>query len=177
MIRVLGITGKMGAGKSTVLDLLMKHIPNRRISTVKFASTLYAIQDYIYDMTGVPFQGKDRKLLQFIGTDWGREKDVNLWVNCWRREVERELRFPGTLVITDDCRFDNEADAIHDLGGRIINVVAPANVRAERIELIQSTHASENGIAPIYVDATIENTGSLHQLENSVKELIELLDF
>lgn len=171
MIRILGFTGEMGSGKSTVTQLINGKLPNI-VHTIKFAGPLYDMQNYIYSRIGqTPI--KDRKLLQWLGTEWGREQDENLWVNVWLKDTMRALEDNATSVIVcDDCRFNNEAEAIRSLGGKVIKVQATKDTRGKRIPLINTGHASEAGIKPEYVDYTLNNDGSLLDLENSVKAML-----
>jgi hypothetical protein len=74
-------------------------------------------------------------------------------------------------VITD-VRFDNEAAAIRDEGGFIIEVVRPGDGCLSKTA---SQHASEAGISREHVLASIGNYGTLDDLASSVDALIESL--
>jgi dephospho-CoA kinase len=176
MLKILAVTGSMGSGKSTVTGLIKAEICKRRSwQLVKFAQPMYDMQEYIYDRAGLTIpKPKDRKLLQWLGSDWGRSIDVNLWVNIWKANAELELkRSPNILVMCDDLRFDNEAEMVKSVGGKILCLEATSTQRAKRIELINSTHQSENGVDPMYIDKVIKNNGSLELLTSKVKELIK----
>ena len=68
----IGISGKMGTGKSTLPDLLLKALPNSGKGSM--ASPIYKGQDILYNEYGLPLEGdKDRPLLIAIGM-WGRDK-------------------------------------------------------------------------------------------------------
>jgi dephospho-CoA kinase len=183
---LIALTGRMGSGKSTVCQIINKAY---RTELVKFAQPLYDMQEYIYDrVTSVYTRPKDfvkdRKLLQWLGTEWGRETiSQSVWVDIFSARV-REIRdeeaalgnevFPGTpdFILNDDTRFDNEAEAVRALGGKIIRIVADQQVRAGRMELKETGHASENGIADKYVDYVITNNGSRAELEAQVREVL-----
>lgn len=52
---------------------------------------------------------KNRRLLQFIGTDAGREMiDEHIWIYAVQQCIPDELDY----IISDDLRFDNEAMAV-----------------------------------------------------------------
>lgn len=57
--------------------------------------------------------GKHSLLLQWWGTEFRRAQDRDYWVKEWRRQV---AQFSG-VVIAQDVRFLNEADAIKSMGG------------------------------------------------------------
>lgn len=53
-----------------------------------------------------------RKLLQRMGTDVMRKRNPNYWVDSYRVRVEAVCE----PVVTADCRFANEVQAIRDIG-------------------------------------------------------------
>lgn len=168
---IIGITGEMFTGKSTIYQLIAsKH----RCVNVRFSAAIYDIQCAIYSIVGLPIPyPKDRKLLQYIGTDWGRGIDENIWVNAWKKEART---WNSHIVITDDVRFPNEVLALKELGGVLIKVKASDAVRAQRGELINTGHASEAGIPDADCDWIIENNGNLYDLELKVKEILSNLE-
>ncbi len=169
---LLALTGSMGSGKTTVVNIIRSYRPNLQV--VKIAQPLYDIQDYVYSRIKRPLtEAKDRRLLQYLGTEWGREIDSNLWINLWKEEVERiQATDPYTLIIADDLRFDNEAQVIKEMGGVLVKVDASTRARADRINLINTSHKSENGVDFKYIDFLIENSGSMEDLEDCVSTLL-----
>lgn len=81
-----------------------------------------------------------RKVMQLLGTEWGRTIHPNFWVMLWKNEVSPILDSNG-FVAVDDARFENEVDAIHDFGGVVIQVNAEKSV----VEGGIVGHASEAG--------------------------------
>jgi hypothetical protein len=80
-----------------------------------------------------------RELLQKIGTELFRNQltiicpnlqmpSNTIWVSSMYHrikqiEIENELKgITKSIVLIDDCRFDDEYDAIKDLGGTVINI-------------------------------------------------------
>jgi hypothetical protein len=172
MRRLIGLTGSMGSGKSTVAALINGKA-NRVVHTFKFAQALYDMQEFIYRRAGMT-PVKDRKLLQWLGTDWGRSIDPSIWINIWKKDVSKALEdSPTSLIVCDDVRFDNEAEAVQAMGGIVVRVDASPEVRGNRIALINTGHASENGINDKFINGTINNNGSLYDLEKAVKALLE----
>jgi len=116
---IIGLSGKMGTGKSTLATFIMSVMGLTAI--VKIASILYELQDMIYKTLGLTLEGeKDRPLLIAIGM-WGRSKDENFWTDKAMQRA-KELSAQGYTVIIDDCRFPNEAKAIEDAGGLLIRI-------------------------------------------------------
>jgi hypothetical protein len=163
-IRLIAFTGKMGSGKSTAAQII-KNSGHTRIH--KFAQPLYDMQDYIYKRVGIPLAGKDRTLLQYLGTEWGRTKDPELWVNLWKKEVATTLEDTDAVVVCDDCRFPNEAAAVKALGGVVVEVVTSV----ERIEKINAGHVSESGLSNEQIDYRIENDGDIDDLRDKIMHI------
>ena len=79
---LIGITGRMGTGKTTATNALMELYD---FENLRFSKPLYDIQNYIYESLGLTLEGaKDRELLQYIGTDWGRKRDPDIWINRFK---------------------------------------------------------------------------------------------
>jgi hypothetical protein len=64
-------------------------------------------------------------------------------------DAPRRARSSG--VVIDDCRFDDEARVIHELGGIVIDVRRPGTTRIN--------HASEAGVSDKLIDGVYDNAG------------------
>ena len=85
-----------------------------------------------------------RRIMQRIGTEWGRNSiNDNFWVDMWSAKAKSCER-----VVSDDVRFDNEADRIRSSGGFIIEILGK--------DKTQSDHPSEK--FDFYKEVTIRNT-------------------
>lgn len=179
--KLVAFTGKMGSGKTTAINCI-RSLQNKMLVPVKFAQPLYDIQEYAYKRIENVYQRpenfiKDRKLLQFLGTEWGRQviRD-SLWVDIWANEVNNILKnYSNVIVVTDDVRYDNEAEAILKLGGAIIKVESSRT--DERIDTKNGiiNHISENGINPEYITATLKNDTTIDDLKKQIVELNKTL--
>lgn len=167
--KIIVFTGKMGVGKTTSTNIATEYINflDKKTKIIKFAEPLYKLQKVIYNSVGLEEPStKDRKLLQFLGTDWGRSISENIWVNLWEREVLRTSN--NTFIICDDCRFDNEAIAARKLGAYVIRITGES-----RCEQINSNHESEKGVSDKYIDFEIVNkTNDLNVLRSIVRRLL-----
>jgi len=172
---IIAFTGPMGAGKSEAIKTLKAQVDSP-VMLVKFAQPLYDIQEFIYDrvkpvhVRDASFI-KDRFLLQWLGTEWGRNTiDQDLWVKLWVAAVQKTAsENPGAIIVCDDCRFDNEAEVVKSVGGVIVKISTAKN--GERIDTSRATHASENGISLKYVDYVVENNYTLEHYKNQLTYL------
>lgn len=177
-LRLIGFTGGMGSGKSTAIEVL-RQTSSASIKLCKFAQPLYDIQEYTYERISSVYQRpenfiKDRKLLQWVGTEWGRNTlDENIWTDLWKKEVNAALE-DRCLVVCDDVRYNNEAELVHDLGGVIINV---ASSRVEERDVVKGIegHPSENGVPRNIIDYEIRNNGTLEEYKASLCKLYRML--
>ena len=128
---IIGISGKMATGKTTLADILAKTLKGHRIS---FAD---ALRTEVADTFCIPpgwltnRHYKDtqqlklglrvmtiREILQW----WGqirREGDPNYWVRVALGSV---IKNGPDTVIFDDVRYQNEAAAIRERGGMLVRL-------------------------------------------------------
>lgn len=161
--RVIALAGLAGSGKSTASTFLQ----SKGHKLVKFAGPLKDMlraigytEDQIEgsqkEVVGIG--GKTpRHAMQTLGTQWGRDcMGEDFWVNLWR------VRAGSGNVVTDDCRFANEAAAVRSLGGVVIKLEGRGG--------IAGGHSSE--ALDFIADAVVPNTGSIAQLHAILDETL-----
>jgi len=167
--RLIGLTGYAGCGKTTARDALMIN----GWHNVKMAGALKGMARILFECAGLDadrciegdlketqlteLMGKSpRHVMQTLGTEWGRGCiDPALWVNLAKSQCER-LMSKGCDVVVDDIRFDNEAEMIRSLGGKICAIKGRGG--------IGGSHSSENIVShdfELLNDKTIDNFKSL----------------
>lgn len=172
--RVVGITGAARSGKDTIADYLCAEWDFGRIAFAdpikdmlcamlgKDKAWLERNKDVHLDGLGTP-----RRMLQTLGTEWGRELiNDNIWINLARQKVfdiRNDRSFSG--VIFTDCRFNNEARAIQDLDGEIWRVVRES---APQVDV----HVSEGGIDTQYIERNLINNSDLWALYDLVESYL-----
>ena len=171
---LLAFTGKAGSGKDTAESAL------RDFYFVKtaFAEALKEACQFKFNLSYndvnttegkqrfVPEWGMTvREILQREGTEatrgfWGED----FWCRRWKMTHD-QLKLSGIVnVSVTDVRFDNEAETILDLGGKVILIQRDAVSKAD-------THASERGLSPELISYTITNKGSAEDLHKQVQDL------
>lgn len=154
---LIAFVGHAGTGKtSAAMHLVQKHGFTRRRFAEPLKQMLFSFylaaglddEDAIRDRidgalkeTPDPYlNGKTpRHAMQTLGTEWGRNCiDGDLWVTTL---MERISAYDN--VVIDDCRFDNEAVAVREAGGKIIRLLrdgyGPINGHASDALAIRTT--------------------------------------
>lgn len=166
-------TGRAQSGKTTSAKFLV----DRGFQLVSFAEPLKRMLQAITlssDKHSKPavLCGKTvREALQTLGTEWGRKHiGDEIWVRCAVESVQNAINdyHEGTChgVVIDDCRFDNEAQAMRLLGATIIKI------EREQAEVME--HESEKGVSDTLVDFTLWNNLSEEELRKTVLSLCGL---
>lgn len=181
---MIGITGRARSGKDTVASLIFSRCWGRR----------YAFADHLKKVVMVKFglteedvntqKGKDKYLSQFgmtVGEVLQKEGTEatryvygsNFWVDRLMNKIlmDKVVEEYDFLPIITDVRFDNEALAIKNRGGLVLEVVRPCGERF--VGGRDPNHASEQPISRELVDFTICNDGTLGQLTDKVFEWVE----
>lgn len=170
---IIGIAGKKGSGK----DTLGQHLINKYgFMRYAFGDPVKEICRILFDFNNEQLYGglkeeidlrygiKPRETFQKIGTDFGREYfqnlfpgfGNNLWVDIFKR------KYQGQNVVITDVRFQNEVDAIHELGGKVFLI--------NNNRVLNDEHLSER--IDIKSDFVIENNGSLDEFYQNFESLI-----
>ena len=137
---IVGVSGKIGSGKTTVTQHLIKNLPHKFVE----CSFAYKVKQIASILCELPMEdmisqeGKNKRLdafggitvgqlQQIIGTDMFRQRfSEDVWITSMFLGYK-----PGYYWIVSDVRFKNEADHIRKMGGILIRLEGdPAGVRA-----------------------------------------------
>lgn len=182
---IIGISGRMGSGKSTAIEALKTL--GRPVYVHKFAGPLYQIQEFIYRLIApvyTPPEGfvKHRALLQFLGTDFGRDTiSKTLWVDLWKKRAEHlqataKSKGDDLIIVSDDTRFDNEAETIMSMGGYVIRIDRPESEDHAEGGTGIANHASEAGLRDDLIDYRITNEGTREEFQEAFRALIQKIE-
>lgn len=187
MQTVIGFFGVARAGKSTAAQLSANILQRAGVNAVvrSFASP---IRDGLAEMGIV----KDthphlyRKAAQLIGTELCREEDPNWWIKQMQYRINKLDQ--DSVVLIDDCRFENEFDFIRSQNGTLVFIAAGDRVNltepmyshsSETIAVAQERYwrAIHQGVTIIDTrtvkpDFEIANTGELSSMVSLLNNLL-----
>lgn len=175
---LIGITGRAGAGKDTFADHLCL---NYGFEAMAFADPLKGAASIMFDVPVHYFYDRDlkeeiipewgmspRHMAQRLGTEAVRNTfGPDFWIKRW---LQGYRAMPISLdVVVTDVRFNNEAQAIRDLGGVIVQIKRPGE---SELDTSAMAHASETGIGYFSShDKIIVNDGTIADLHAKVSVL------
>jgi len=143
-MKIIGLSAKMGCGKSTIAEMLLTMISGAvRISfgdvLKREASQIYGFPlELCYSDAGKKStvvldgdknpMGRDmatvREILQFHGTDYRRKQDPNYWIKQMDAALARMLASNCPCVVVDDVRFKNEAEYLQSVQANLFRIEA-----------------------------------------------------
>lgn len=184
---VIGITGNIGAGKSTVAKYICDTYGFEEYSMAKplkkIGELFYFSKEQLYGTQQQKLEQHKhwgisaREFLQKVGTELFREHlpkvipNMNIrdtpWVDLFRLKYLHE---PNNYVISD-MRFIDEAKVVKDLGGIIIRCVRNNNVKSESGK--ELTHKSEQEINRIEHNYVFDNDKySIHEIQMRIDKIM-----
>ena len=186
-LTVVLLSGKQGSGKTTTQDALIAALMKREKTLalkMNFADEIYLIHNFALNRLsehGFQVPQKDGKLLQLLGTEWGRTTHgQDVWVQVIKSRINRFIemntdRDGHLVVVIGDCRFKNEFDAFPD--ALTVRLYANKSTRVERCSAWRDNdqHQSEIDLDQYSADERFKlsyNTGNL-TTDEIIKDLIE----
>lgn len=147
---IIGFTGEIGVGKTSVADCLVKEKAFIKLSfatPIKRALVEFTGLDMKWftdpvlketEIEGLP-KTTPRLMAQLLGTEYARNLIFHDFF-CWRMGQSFAAN-EGMDIVVDDVRFENEADFIREKGGKIVRLL-----RVFESQTKGNNHSSENGI-------------------------------
>ena len=183
----IAISGKMGSGKTTLADELLKqvleHSPNESYASKVSLAT--PVKQVAYDYFLMPSDEKDRELLQQIGQQFRQIKN-SVWVDLLLNHVQGLSDTTSCeLAICDDMRFQNELTTLKDDGWFTIRLTVDEEEQKRRLEKsygeVWTTHwENRNEISETDLDDTEGFNLTFHNLPledvpHTASEIIEAI--
>ena len=158
----IAFSGKMRSGKDTAVNYMLKNFGGVRVA---FADILYGILHFAQKTCGFDNK-KDRKFLQFVGTEWARSINPDVWIDAVLQKVGKQ----NCNIYLSDLRFLNEYKRLKQDGWILIRINR-SDQKSFTTENDNTSHKSECELDTIKDwDYVINNSSDLkdfhHQLEN-----------
>lgn len=167
-MKLIGISGKMGSGKTTLVKEIQKMYPN--VKLLKFADSLYELQDLIYDKLDFTLEGeKDRDLLIRIG-QWARNIDPDVFAKMGLKNVPKNFK-SDLVFLFDDVRFENEANLLQERGGTLIRIDGVQ--RGDNVNPEYANNPSECALDEYKFKYRVDNSGTLEETTEQLKEILK----
>lgn len=174
MLNIIGISGPAQSGKSTLAGEFRRLVEFRGLPFHEkpFAGPLKAmlaaagvdISEQGKNIPDARFGATPRVLMQTLGTEWGRSLNPDCWLNVWRSQLPLD-----GWVLVPDVRFDNEADAIRELGGQIIHIVRKQTAEMGAVP----AHRSEAGIKRNKSDIIFRNDRGIEKMAQLAANILD----
>jgi hypothetical protein len=169
----IAFVGRMGSGKTTAATEAAKLYDGK---VVKIAEPLYNAAIAVYAILGMNWE-KDGRLLQLLGTEWGRNIHEDFWVDKFRVKWLSSTEH----LFCDDLRFPNEEYILRELMGfKIIRIDRRYHTFTdEQLDTIalgrDLTHPSEMQTDSLRHDLIVRNDRSESEFKMEVVRAIEYL--
>lgn len=177
---IIGLSGKIGAGKDTAAALIQKHY--EQFTKLAFAENIKKI---VALLTGTTFEeNMDREkrkkkidafdatlgqLQQKVGNGMRDAVGKNVWVNAVISE-------PSKYKIVTDVRFPDEVKAIEAAGGIVIRINRTVDQSAPEFvnDLRPRDDITETALDDYHFDFIVDNNGTLEDFEKHLLRIIKV---
>ena len=178
---IIGLSGKLESGKSTLAKEIQKHHSEGGVLITAFARPLKDMcnsyfgfsHNDLYTTEGKikynEFWGMTpREFMQRLGQGLRDAIGKDVWVKLLKNSI-LEKKDIYKIIIVDDCRYPEELQMIRDLGGITIRIIRPDHVAVSNGI---KNHPSEQDIPDEMFDYEFANIGTPEDLYNNFHTLV-----
>lgn len=181
MYKLVGITGKAGAGKDALASELVMQFAytklsfafylKRMLSSLPFMEALNADDRVWKEKVHSFYKASPRMMMQTLGTEWARQMvNPEIWIKLAQYQIEnKQMLLNKKAFVFSDLRFENEAQWIRSAGGVLVHI------KRDNLQEVRQ-HVSENQVTHKPEDFWIENNGTLEQLRAWAKHIDDKAD-
>jgi hypothetical protein len=168
---VIQISGGFFNGKDTLAEEVHKIF--REDYAMQMSSFSTPIKELAYELGwNGEKDNNGRVLLQFIGTEWGRDTvDRDIWV----KKLYKKISDYTEILIIPDTRFDNEVEFLREKSLKTVVVKIEREDPPEYNNKELHEHISEKGLSEEFIDITLfaEENCDFEKLAREVVEVVE----
>jgi dephospho-CoA kinase len=175
---IVGLIGRIASGKTIVAEHLVD----------QYDAVVYRFSDVLRDVLERLHKPNTRENLQALGLALRKAfEDEGILASVLKGDI---LRQDKRIIVVDGIRYDDEFRIVKDVGGVVVYVTAPAELRYSRVVergtrgekdiSFEEFKASEMNETERLIDDlggkadyVIENTGTLDELKEKVDEILE----
>lgn len=174
-MKLIGLTGKARSGKDTLARMMITNLgysrlafadPMKKAAAAAFGTLIGDFHDDVIKNEIEPeWNISRRRMMQATGQIFKTEFGEDFWVRRLMRTYDI-MKHTDNIVITD-VRFDAEAKAIIQNGGRIVEIIRENS----GLQGDEAQHISESGISPTLVFHRIRNDGTIQEMYEQMLKL------
>ena len=171
--KIIILSGKAESGKNKVADIFKNIYEEKKIKTVIISYAFY-LKEYAKKITtwNGEEETKPRTFLQQIG-DYVKKIDNKFLINRLLQDIEVYKNYFDVIIVSD-ARFIEEINCIKEKyeNVSVINIIGKEN----SLNNIEKNHITETALDNYNLyDFIIENKGSIEELEQNVKNIVEVI--
>jgi hypothetical protein len=172
-MKIITISGQAQHGKTSVAKYIKKYMESKGKSVLIFnyADTLKFFAKEYFGWDGAK-DDKGRSILQKIGTDIGRERNPNIWVNI-ALEFIKTFGQDFDYIVIADCRFENEISLLKQSGYKVFSIWIFRPDFDNGLTQEQKNHPSETSLLDFSFDAVLSCPTGLDKLEYKIYSFLD----
>lgn len=177
--KIIGLSGIAGCGKDTAAAAIKELEPSTDVFA--FAGPLKEACKILFNFSNDQlhhptikeeiderWERSPRQIFQWLGTDILRTHiNQDFFVMNMKQRIDSSK---ADYIIISDVRFDNEAELIRSLGGKIVKIERNNGKTTKH-----SQHITEKGISPHLIDSVIQNNASIKEFKTNVMLAVKFL--
>ncbi|MBR3897747.1 MAG: hypothetical protein IKJ43_00515 [Bacilli bacterium] len=175
-MKIYIIAGKARHGKDTTAEFIHKLYEDKKYINLSYGSYIKEYAKKISDWDGSE-ETKPRELLQRLGTDIIRNKiDEHFFIKRLCDDIKVYSYFFDVATISD-ARFPDEIDIPREMFEDVITIKVVRNNFETPLSSSEQIHRTETALNDYdNFDYIIENDGTLEELEEKVKKIVEKVE-
>lgn len=170
-MKIIILSGKAQSGKNKVASIIENNLKDKKVITISYASYLKEYAKNILKWDGNE-NTKPRTFLQEIG-DYVKTIDNKFLINRLLQDIEVYKNYFDVIIVSD-ARFVEEINCIKEKyeNVSVINIIGRENSLNNK----EKNHITETALDDYNLyDFIIENKCSIEELEQKVKNIIEVI--
>jgi len=188
---IILITGRKGSGKDTLADIIAKLLEHDNVKRLSFAEPIKQVSKILFGWDYEAFNQEDKEdvdvhfgvsprgfwqwfgteVMQFAFSAQFKSVEHKIGRNIWAKVLADSACDPSTTYIVSDWRFTHELEYLLYNSSHTVVAVRVDRDSADKTD----THESETEVDNLIPNYSIENNGTLEELEELAKTMLEAI--